>query len=268
MTTLPTVPRLGLARASIELRQYFRDKQALASFGFPTLLLVLLASIMSGDYDHPGISASRVFTASMIAYGIVSTAFLAVGVGIVVDRADGTLKRLRGTPMTASAYFVGKVMLVAVSTVASVALLLAIGTLFFDLKLPSEPGRWLTFAWLLALSIVACALLGIAVSAVVRSARSAGIVLSIPVVALQFLSGIFVHPITGLPGWMVTVSSILPVKWMGQGFRSVFLPDGAATWEAAGSWEHGRTALVLVAWCVVGLVLCLASFRWTNSKNG
>ena len=26
--------------------------------------------------------------------------------------------------------------------------------------------------------------------------------------------------------------------------------------------ELGRTALVLAAWCVVGLVLCVATFRW------
>jgi ABC-2 type transport system permease protein len=266
---LPSVPRLGLARASIELREFSRDKEALFNLGFPAMLLVLLASIMDGTYDNlPNMTASQVFAASMIAYGIVSTAFLTIGVGIVLDRENGTLKRLRGTTLTPTAYFIGKIILVTVSTVAAVVLLLAIGTLFFDLKLPSGAGRWLTFSWLLALSIVACTLLGIAASALVRSAKSASTILTIPVVALQFLSGIFVHPITGLPDWMVATSSILPVKWMGQGFRSVFLPDAAAQYEAAAAWEPGRTALVLGAWCVVGLVLCLVTFRWTNRKNG
>jgi ABC-2 type transport system permease protein len=63
------------------------------------------------------------------------------------------------------------------------------------------------------------------------------------------------------------VASIFPVKWMAQGFRSVFLPDAAVGSEAGGAWEHGRIALVLLAWCVVGSVLCLLTFRWTNTRD-
>ena len=51
--------------------------------------------------------------------------------------------------------------------------------------------------------------------------------------------------IAALPPAMVNVSALFPVKWMGQGFRSVFLPDTLAAQEVAGTWEPGRTALVL-----------------------
>jgi ABC-2 type transport system permease protein len=67
-----------------------------------------------------------------------------------------------------------------------------------------------------------------------------------------------------LPKVMVNISALFPVKWMGQGFRSVFLPDALAGQEVAGSWEIGRTALVLAAWCVIGLLLSLLTFRWTD----
>jgi ABC-2 type transport system permease protein len=60
------------------------------------------------------------------------------------------------------------------------------------------------------------------------------------------------------------VAAIFPLKWMAQGLRSVFLPDALAAVEPAGSWELGRTALVLAAWCVAGLVLCVATFRWQD----
>jgi ABC-2 type transport system permease protein len=265
---LPSTLRMGLARGGIELRQFFRGKESVVfTFCFPALILVLLGAIFRSSYDHPGLSASRVFSASMIAYGIVSTAFLTMGYGIAVDREDGTLRRLRATPVTPAAYFVGKLILVAVATLAEVALLLAVGRLGFGQPLPGGD-RWLTFAWLLVLSVVACTLLGIAAGSWVPSLRSAAAVLNVPVVTLQFLSGIFVHPITMLPDWMVVVASVFPVKWMGQGFRSVFLPDGAASFEAAGAWEHGRIALVLGAWCVVGLVACVVSFRWTDRRQG
>jgi ABC-2 type transport system permease protein len=51
---------------------------------------------------------------------------------------------------------------------------------------------------------------------------------------------------------------------MAQGMRSVFLPEQAAALEPAGSWEHGRIALVLVAWIAAGLVLCAKTFRWQS----
>ena len=91
-----------------------------------------------------------------------------------------------------------------------------------------------------------------------------GAILNVPVVALQFISGIFINPITQLPDWMITLASVFPVKWIAQGYRSVFLPDSMAYQEAAGAWELGRVALVLGAWCVIGLVLCLVTFRWTD----
>jgi ABC-2 type transport system permease protein len=67
---------------------------------------------------------------------------------------------------------------------------------------------------------------------------------------------------------MRQVASFFPLKWMCQGMRSVFLPDGFAAQEPAGSYELGRVALVLIAWCVGGFVLCLTTFRWANRRDG
>jgi ABC-2 type transport system permease protein len=265
---LPSTLSIGLSRGRVEILQFLRDKTALIfTFSFPAILLLLFGVIFGDDYGHPGVSAAQVFSASMIAYGIVSTSFITMGVGLAVDREDGTLKRLRGTPVTAAAYFIGKWLFVAVISLLEVAVLLAIGVLAFDMPLPHDAGRWFTFAWLFLLSVISCTLLGIAASSLVRNARTAGAILNVPVVALQFLSGIFIHPITQLPDWMITLASIFPVKWIGQGFRSVFLPDSVAGMEAGGAWELGRIALVLGAWCVVGLVLCLRTFRWTDSRD-
>jgi ABC-2 type transport system permease protein len=75
-------------------------------------------------------------------------------------------------------------------------------------------------------------------------------------------------PVSDVPAWMLNVGSLFPIKWVAQGFRSVFLPDSMTVMEAAGSWELGKTALVLGAWCVIGVVLCLLTFRWTNRKDG
>ncbi|MQA07301.1 MAG: ABC transporter permease subunit [Pseudonocardiaceae bacterium] len=265
---LPSPLRLGLARGGIELKQFFRQKEHVVfTFSMPAFLLVLLGSIFNDAFGNSGVTAGQVFTASMVGAGIVATSFVSMGIGVAVDREDGTLKRLRGTPMPAVSYFLGKIVLVAVSSVAEVILLLGVGMLLFDLSLPTELGRWLTFTWVFVLAVISCSLLGIAISALARSSQSAPAVTNIPYLGLQFISGVFINPITALPAAMVTVASFFPVKWISQGFRSVFLPDSMVVQEMAGSWEHGMTALVLTAWCVAGLALCLATFRWTNSRS-
>jgi ABC-2 type transport system permease protein len=265
--TLPSTAANGLARGRVEILQFIRDRTAVIfTFAFPAMLLLLFGTIFGDSYDNTGVSASQVYAASMIAYGILSTAFVTMGAGVAMDREDGTLKRLHGTPITPTAYLIGKLVLVLVLSVAETAVLILVGALVFDMPLP-DAAHWLTFVWLFLLSTVACTLCGIAVSAIVKHARSAGAILNVPLVALQFISGVFIHPITQLPSWLITVASFFPVKWMSQGFRYVFLPDAMKQYEAAGQWELGRTALVLGAWGVIGLVLCLVTFRWTEKDR-
>jgi len=49
--------------------------------------------------------------------------------------------------------------------------------------------------------------------------------------------------------------------------RSAFLPEQAGAFEVAGSWEHGRTVLVLVAWVIIGTVVCVRTFRWRRGEG-
>jgi len=261
---LPGVWRLGAARGGVEVKTFFRDKMAVAFiFGLPSILLVLLGSIFGGQAAAQGVTVGQLFTAGMIAGGIMSTSFQYLAISIATEREDGMLKWLSGTPMPRTAYFAGKLVQVMVCTVAETVLLLAVGMLFYHLRLPTEPGRWWTFAWVFVLGSAACALLGIAASSVPRSAASAMPVITLPFTVLQFISGVYV-PFSVVPGWMRTVASFFPLKWMAQGMRSVFLPEQAAALEPAGSWEHGRTALVLLAWTAAGLILCVKTFRWQS----
>ena len=110
--------------------------------------------------------------------------------------------------------------------------------------------------------------MSIAASGLSRSARSAPGVLNLLFLVLEFMSGVFIVPVNQLPPWMIDIASVLPLKWIAQGMRSVFLPDGMMSMEAGGTWAHGTTAVVLGAWCLVGLALCLTTFRWTNRGDG
>ncbi|GAA1994661.1 ABC transporter permease [Amycolatopsis minnesotensis] len=267
-TALPGTLRLGLARGRVELAQFFRQKEHVAfTFALPAFLMVLLGSIFKGVYEGTGITASQVLAAGMVGAGIISTSFNSMGIGVVADRESGALKRLRGTPIPAAAYFIGKVVQVAVASLAEAVLMLVVAITMFGLELPSGAENWLTFAWVFVLGTFACALLGIALSAIARSVNAATAVMNLVFIGLQFISGVFVTPITALPKVMVDIASFFPVKWICQGFRSVFLPAEMSGYEMAGSWELGTVALVLGAWCVAGLALCALTFRWTNRER-
>ncbi|MGV9299931.1 MULTISPECIES: ABC transporter permease [Amycolatopsis] len=271
MTTTMAVPgtfSLGLARGALELRQFFRNReQVVFTFSLPAVLMILLGSILDGPTAQTGVSSGQLLAAGMIGAGIVSTSFNSVGIGIAADREIGALKRLRGTPMPAAAYFVGKMVMVAVTSVAQTVLMAAVAMLMFHLELPSDPAKWLTLLWVLLLGIVSSTLLGISISSVARSAAGTVALVQLVYLVLQFISGVFVTPITHLPRIMVDVASFFPLKWICQGFRSVFLPPEAATQEMAGTWELPKVALVLAVWCVVGLVLARVTFRWTNEAK-
>lgn len=264
----PSVLGVGLRRGSIEIRQFLRERDAVVfTLGFPVGMLVLFASIFSGEIENTGVDIRQVFVAGMIAAGIMSTSFQSLAITIAIERDDGTLKRLAGTPMPRASYFIGKVVLVVVTGIVETVLLLGIGTAFFGLDLPTSGLRWLRFGWVFALSLVACSLLGIAMASVPRSGRAAAAVVTPPFILLQFISGVYI-PFSELPTGLQQVASFFPLKWMCQGLRSVFLPDSFVGQEPAGAWEHGTIALVLLAWCLGGLILCMRTFRWKGRRDG
>ncbi|MFD5483221.1 ABC transporter permease [Streptomyces hawaiiensis] len=265
---LPGAWGLGLRRGALEIRQFFRQRdQVVFTFAFPVVLLFLFASIFRDDVEGAGVTASQLYVPAMMAAGIMSTSFQALGISIAIEREDKVLRRLRGTPMPPAAYFLGKIWLVLFTGVLETAILLLVGTTCYGVDLPADAGRWFDLAWIFVLGITACALLGIAISSVPNSANSASSVVVLPFLVLQFISGVYIA-IGTVPDWMLTIGAFFPLKWMCQGLRGVFLPESAQVLEQAGSWETGRVALVLAAWCVGGLALCLLTFRWKDRRAG
>ena len=263
MSLLGETLRIGLLRGSLELKQFMRQRESVVfTLLFPVILLFIFGSVFK-DTIAPGVTFSQYFVAGMIASGLVNTGFQQLAITIPMERDAGTLKRLRGTPMSISSYFIGKSILVTILMILQTALLLFFGTVMFDLNLPSDPSLWLNFTWLVILGSACSTVLGIAFSVVPKSGRGASAVVSPIVIILQFFSGVF-FVFTSLPIWMQQFAAIFPLKWLTQGMRSVFLPEDFATQEVAGDWELGKTALVLVLWLIIGLFISVRTFKWSR----
>ena len=270
MTAVRTAPpasaRLAVARIGVELRLYFRDLTGVTfTFVYPVLMLVIFASVFANETVAGGVTFAQYFLAGIAATGIILTSFQALGVDIALERESGELARLQALGCPATAYFAGKAGRVIVCVVAELAMLLIVARFAFDVPLPPDASHWLTFAWVSVLGTLAGTVLGIGASLLVRRASSAGAVIAAIALVLQFFSGVF-FVFTDLPVWMRQVAAVFPLKWLTQGMRSVFLPDAAARAEVAGSWEHGRTALVLAVWVIIGIVVCARGFRWRAER--
>ncbi len=263
MNKVPGTLKLGLLRGQMEIIQFSRQKEAVVfTIFFPVILLAIFGSVFK-DTIAPGVTFSQYFVAGMIASGLVNSGFQNIAINIPIERDMGAIKRLRGTPLPITSYFIGKAISVFASMVVQVLILLAIGIAFFGLNLPTEPSKWITFTWLLILGTASSTALGVAFSSVPKNGRGASAIVSPVVIILQFFSGVL-FVFTQLPGWMQQVAAIFPLKWLTQGMRSVFLPDTFAAQEVAASWEGGRTALILFVWLIVGLFFAVKTFRWEN----
>jgi ABC-2 type transport system permease protein len=263
----PSTARIALSRVGLELRLFSRERQQVVfSFAYPVVMLVIFSSVLGGDVMPGGVSFPQYFLAGIAATGIMLSSFQALGTSIASEREAGQLERLQllGTPPVA--YFAGKAGQVLVTTAAQLAILLPVARYGYDVALPVDLAHWVTFGWVAVLSALAGTVLGIAVSALPGTAKGTVTAVSAFAIVLQFFSGVF-FALPELPGWMQQVAAVFPLKWMTQGMRSAFLPDQARVGELAGAWEHGRTALVLLAWVIIGVMVCVRTFRWRRGDG-
>ncbi|GAA3736463.1 ABC transporter permease [Leifsonia bigeumensis] len=266
--------RLGLSRVGYELKVYARQGDSVFfTFLFPILMLSIFAvafsnagNIGAAPDGTGGITWAAFYLPGMVAAGMLLSGVQNLGVDIAGEKGDGTLKRLGGSPLPVISYFIGKIGMVMVSAVLQAALLLVVARFAFGVELPTDPEKWLLFVWVFLLGVITSCVLGIALSALPRSGKSATAVVIPIVLLLQFISGVYLQ-FSMLPEWLQNVASVFPLKWMAQGMRAVFLPESFAALEQTGDWNLPWVAIIMGVWFVVGLFLCRMTFRWIRKDS-
>jgi ABC-2 type transport system permease protein len=264
----PSRLAVGVTRIGHEVRGYFRTPDAVFfTFLFPLIMLGIFTAAFSSSGDiqagpgSEGISVGAYYLPGLLAAGMLLSGVQNLAIDIAMEKSDGTLERLGGTPLSPVSYFLGKFGQVFVTGVLQAGLLLLAAATLFGIALPTEPEKWVTFTWVFVLGVATSALLGIALSSVPRSGKSAAAVVIPILLVLQFISGVYLQ-FYALPEWMQNVASLFPLKWMAQGMRAVFLPDDFAVLEQNESWDLGMVAVALLIWLVIGLVASKLTFRW------
>ena len=270
-TKLPTIMGTGFRRIGYELKNYIKTPDALFfNFFFPLMMLVIFTVAFSDmELDIPGVdrvlTSADVYLPAMLAMGVLVSGTQNLGIDMAIEKHDGTLRRLSGSPISPVSYFIGKFGQVLISATVQAILLVAIAHFVFGAYLPDQLQSWLTLTWVFYLGLLASSILGIAISALPRSAKSANSVVLPPILILQFISGVYLS-FSQLPEWLQNFASIFPLKWIAQGFRSVFYPDEFKMVELGGEWYLDQVALALSIWVILGLVVTLMTFRWVRKS--
>jgi len=258
-----------LRQIRFEVRNYARHADTLVfTFGFPIIMLAIFTSAFAsqGIIPNPdgvgaGLSVGAYYLPGMVAAGVLLSGVQNLAIDIAHEKSDGRLKRWGGTPMSPFVYFVGKIGQVVVTATVQTLLLLVVARVALDIDLPSTAHQWFTFGWVWVLGLTTSCLLGIALSAVPRSGKTASAVVLPITLVLQFISGVYLM-FNNLPAWMQNLASAFPLKWLAQGMRAAFLPDGFRELEVGHAWHLTEVAIALGIWLVVGLVLSRLTFRW------
>ena len=263
---------IGFSRIAYEVKTYFRQTDTVFfTFLFPLIMLLIFSVAFSEqsfgqDADGNDVSAAQFYLPAMLAAGLLLSGLQNLAIDIAGEKSDGTLKRFAGTPLPVGSYFIGKIGQVLVTGALQAVVLIAVAGLIFRVPLPTEPEKWLTFLWVFVFGVITSAVLGIALSGLPRSGKSATAVIIPITLVLQFISGVYLQ-FTSLPEWLQNIASAFPLKWMAQGMRSVFLPDGFEVLEVNEAWNVEGVAIALAIWLVVGLVLARLTFRWIRKDS-
>jgi ABC-2 type transport system permease protein len=249
--------RLLLHEFRGEQKLYWRSRElAFFTFLLPIVIFVLLGSVYGNDtIDH--IKGSWYLLAGMLGYGVVATTFAGLSIVLVIRREDGILKRLRATPLPAWAY-IGAVLgsTLLVFAIEAVALVL-IGRAAFSVPVPH---RLFSLVLVLLLSGLAFTALGLALTALVRSAEGSSAVVNAIYLPMLFISGSFFSTHSS-PRFLRAIADVLPLTYVIRLARDVM-------WRGAEIWSRPGWVAVIAAWGAIGVAGAIRGFRWEPHGQG
>lgn len=182
-------------------------------------------------------------------WGIIGC-MMSFAVGIAVERTQGTLTRLRMSPVPGWTLLAGKAV-ACFTTILMVQLLLVIvGVTIFGLRIGS-PGLLAVAGVAAPAAFVGIMMLVASFGANEQAASGAGWAVMMP---LAMIGGAMV-PLIAMPGWMVSLSHLSPVKW-------AILAYEGAIWRGFSSADM---ALPLGILLIVGSVaFLLGAYRFRS----
>ncbi|MHA7238795.1 ABC transporter permease [Arthrobacter sp. TMS1-12-1] len=230
------------------------------TFVLPLLWLFLLGVLAGNDaVGRDGVRIMQFAAPTAIAMGTFFATLPAVAIPVAEARESGVLKRLRGTPLPAWGYIVGRVGAALLYALGSLVVTVLLSVLLYDVRL--RPETLLATIGTLILGTAAFSAVGLAIGSLSRTASLAEAASIGAAVVLSFISGLFVVG-ASLPAWLDAVASVFPLKPYASSLQDQFNP-----FLPGNGWDLPALA-VIAAWLVAGTLVSLRAFRWDRYRPG
>jgi ABC-2 type transport system permease protein len=228
---------------------------AFFSLAFPVMFLLLFGSLNGGGRiaELGNIRYIQFLTPGMLAFAVISTCYTGLVTGVAINRDEGLLKRVRGTPLPPTVYITARILSAVWFSLVSAVVMVVAAMLLFHVEVIT---RMLPAAVVTLLLGAACfCSLGMAVAAVIPNGEAAPVIANFTFFPVAFVSDLF-FPSAGAPGWVGTVGLIFPVKHFALALEGTFNP-----FVGGSGFQWGHLA-VMALWTVLGVVVAVRLFRW------
>ena len=139
------------------------------------------------------------------------------GTALLVERSEGTLRRLLVMPMGKGTIMAGKLLGVFIGAIIQMALMILAGQFLFGVNWGQSPIALMLMLFSYGFTGTA---LGLLVAAVARTTAQANALGTIFVLSLASLGGAW-WPIEIVPDWMKNLALALPTGWAMRGFHDI-----------------------------------------------
>jgi ABC-2 type transport system permease protein len=236
----------------LERKMFWRNPTA-AFFGFllPLLLLAMFGAVFSDRQAD-----LNVIVPGIAGMSVMSSTFVALAYNLTFLRERGILKRLRGTPLSSSAYLAGIAANAVTNTVLQVGVVLVAGRLFFGIP---WPGDWLALLVFLAAGVICFASLGVALAHAIPNSESAPAYVNAVFLPMILLAGVF-YDDENAPVVLRDIAEVMPLKHLIDGLSGAIV-------HGEGVADHIVALIALALWAAVGILLAIRGFSWEARRD-
>jgi ABC-2 type transport system permease protein len=253
--------RLVFIQTRYELTAFRRNPAAVFfTFIFPLMFLVIFNVVFGNqqiDVEGGQIDTSTFYVPGIVGLSVISACYTNIAISIAFSRDGGLLKRIKGTPLPAVAFFAGKIAQATIVAVIIVLIVLGVGIVLYGVDPPSE--RLPAFFLALLIGAITFCALGLAITCFIPNADAAPAVVNASILPLLFISNIFI-PTSNAPDWLNDLASLFPVAHFANALHRAFDPF------VTGSGLEVKDLAVMAAWGVIGVAVSLRYFTWEPKR--
>ncbi|MFC6016035.1 ABC transporter permease [Plantactinospora solaniradicis] len=243
----------ALSRLTVtETKLFFREPMIVFfALAFPPILLAIFGAIppfREPDESLGGLRVIDLYVPIVVAMGLAMFALNGLSQLFATYRERGVLRRMRTTPVRPRVMLGAQLLMSTILSVATMAVVLAVGRLAFGVRLPRQLPAYLLGYVLAALAMFAIGLLVAALAPTGKSAGAIGTVLFFPIV---FFAGLWI-PRDSMNDVLRTISDFTPLGAAVQAMQDA----------TAGHWPQPLHLAVMLGWSIVAGGLAARYFRW------